>query len=60
MAPDPDAVLGHAAQPRSKALLLIVLGQKYPPLRERFFALARQLNYDTAPPYLTIKRLAGE
>ncbi|MHC4503648.1 MAG: tetratricopeptide repeat protein, partial [Planctomycetota bacterium] len=56
---DAKAVLGLVMAPDEKAILLAVFGVKFPEHRERFFELARKLNYARAFPHLFLKNLLG-
>jgi tetratricopeptide (TPR) repeat protein len=47
-------------EPRSKAILLTAMGVKYPEHKERYFELARRLNYNRGFPHLLLKSVLGE
>ena len=44
-------------EPRAKAVCLTAMGLRHPEHRQRYFQLARKLNYDRSFPYLLLKSI---
>lgn len=53
----PDIICALPMLPKEKAILLAVLGVKYPEQKNVYFELANKLNYDRSFPHLFLKSL---
>jgi Flp pilus assembly protein TadD len=53
--PDAESICQLAMAPKTKAIALTAMGLRYPSQKERYFALARKLNFDRTFPYLFLK-----
>jgi tetratricopeptide (TPR) repeat protein len=55
-----EEVCALAMEPRTKAIVLTVMGVKYAEQRQAYFELARKLNYSRHYPYLFLKSVLEE
>jgi tetratricopeptide (TPR) repeat protein len=56
----PEKICSMSFEYRSKAIILTVLGVRYPEQREPYFQLAEKLNFDKRFPYLLLKSILEE
>ncbi|MCK5641161.1 MAG: hypothetical protein KAJ19_10200, partial [Gammaproteobacteria bacterium] len=55
--PDVESICELAMEPKTKAIALTAIGLRYPSQKERYFDLARKLNFDRSFPYLFLKAI---